>query len=238
MAATTLLTALVAALVCGVLGTATPRVVRRLPEPTTAPHPDDPPRPSWEQVADARHLAPWCGVAAAAAAAALALRLGPGWPLWWVLPVVPVGVTLAVVDARTRLLPRVLVLPATGVVLLVAVLEWLVAGHGRLVAVVVALALVARGVFWLLWRVAPAGLGFGDVRLALLLGLPLARLGPRELLLGLWLGFAAVGVVGVARAVAARRRGVLRSHLPLGPGLLAGALVGALVGGLLGGGAW
>ncbi|MCL8024237.1 prepilin peptidase [Nocardioides bruguierae] len=233
MDAAPLITALVAALVVGVLGACAPAVVRRLPAPAGEPHPDDPPRPSWDELASGRWLALGCGLAAAAAAALLTLALGAGWWLAWLLPVVPVAAWLAVIDARTRLLPRVLVLPATAVVLVVALLEWLVAGHGRTVLVAVLLALAARSVFWVLWRVNASGLGFGDVRLALLLGLPLARLGPGELVLGLWLGFLLVGAAGLGRVVARRDRSLLRSHVPLGPGLIVGALLGALLGGAL-----
>lgn len=74
----------------------------------------------------------------------------------------------------------------------------------------------------------PAGLGFGDVRLAGLLGAALGWLSLGRVLLGLFLGFLAAAVVGVALMAAGRRTG--KDSLPFGPFLVTGALVAIVAG--------
>ena len=57
--------ALLAGVLCAALAALTPRVVAALPESTTAPHPDDPPRPAFGTVAARPGLAPGAALAAA-----------------------------------------------------------------------------------------------------------------------------------------------------------------------------
>jgi leader peptidase (prepilin peptidase)/N-methyltransferase len=71
-------------------------------------------------------------------------------------------------------------------------------------------------------------MGFGDVKLAFVLGLYLGWLGAGEAVLGFVLGFvygAAVGVVLLATGARGRK-----DHVPFGPFLAAGALTAILVG--------
>ncbi|HMA46261.1 MAG TPA: prepilin peptidase, partial [Frankiaceae bacterium] len=71
------------------------------------------------------------------------------------------------------------------------------------------------------------GMGYGDVKLAGLLGLTLGWLGWGAVLLGLVAG---VGCGGLAAlGVLALRRAQRRTRIPYGPFLLAGALAGALL---------
>jgi leader peptidase (prepilin peptidase) / N-methyltransferase len=91
-----------------------------------------------------------------------------------------------------------------------------------------AVRMVAGGAaMWLFYRVLHAvhstGLGYGDVRLAGLLGGCLAWLGWGQLAVGTFMGFLAGGLGGVVVLLA--RRGGWKSHLPYGPYLLAGAWV-------------
>jgi leader peptidase (prepilin peptidase)/N-methyltransferase len=74
-------------------------------------------------------------------------------------------------------------------------------------------------------------MGFGDVKLAGILGLYLGWLGWAELVTGGFLGFLFGGVVG-GGLVLVRRAG-RKSMLPFGPFMLAGALVAILWGGAL-----
>ncbi len=90
--------------------------------------------------------------------------------------------------------------------------------------------LVARGLFWVLWWVHSAGLGFGDVRLAGLLGLALGHLGWAELVVGIYAGFVLLAVPGLVLALVRRDRALLRTAYPFGPFLAAGALVGVVAG--------
>jgi leader peptidase (prepilin peptidase)/N-methyltransferase len=74
-------------------------------------------------------------------------------------------------------------------------------------------------------------MGFGDVKLAGVLGLFLGWLGWGEVISGGFLGFLFGGVVGVGLIMA--RRAGRKSQIPFGPFMLAGALVAILAGGAL-----
>lgn len=211
-----------------------PRLIRSVPEPPAPPQTDDPPKEPYAAIAARPGLA---GRSAAVGAIAGALV---GWGLGWVgelallLPLVPLGVALSVIDWRTRLLPTRMVIPATMLALAVAGLLAL----GRhdatdLVRALVGLVL-ARIAFWLLWFLRSAGMGFGDVRLSALLGFVLAFLGWWPWVVGLYAAFLLFGVPGLVLAVARRDPSILKSAHPFGPFLFAGALVGAVWGGPLG----
>jgi len=88
----------------------------------------------------------------------------------------------------------------------------------------------ARAVFWALWFIRQAGMGFGDVRLSALLGFVLAYLGWAEYAVGLYSGFLVFGLPGLALAVVKRDRRLLKKAYPFGPFMLLGALLGILVG--------
>jgi leader peptidase (prepilin peptidase)/N-methyltransferase len=90
----------------------------------------------------------------------------------------------------------------------------------------------AAGAFaalYAIWFVAPRAMGFGDVRLAFLLGLFLGWLGAFHVLLGIFLGFLYGAVIGIV-SMAAGKRG-RKDPIPFGPFLAAGALTVVLVGG-------
>jgi leader peptidase (prepilin peptidase)/N-methyltransferase len=169
-------------------------------------------------------------LASGAAGALVGLALGWRWQLLPLLVLVPVGVALAVVDWRTRLLPTRVVAPTYVVVGGLAALAGALAGDAHdLVRALWGLVL-ARGLFWLLWLVYPRGMGFGDVRLAGVLGLALGLLGWGQLVLGVYAGFVLGGVGGL---LLARARVVQRRAYPFGPFMLLGALVGVLGGPVL-----
>ncbi len=71
-------------------------------------------------------------------------------------------------------------------------------------------------------------MGFGDVKLAGVLGLHLGWLGWGQLALGAFLAFFLGGVVGLA--LIATGRATRKSAIPFGPFMLVGALVAVLVG--------
>jgi len=226
--------AAVAALLCALGGLLVPLLVARLPEPAPDPaHADEGPKETYAAIAALPRLRTGVVLAAGVAGGLVGLATGWTWDLLLLLPLVPVGVALAVVDWRTRLLPSRVVLPATGVALLLVGVLWLLERDtDALVRALVGL-VVARSFFWLLWRIRSSGMGFGDVRLAALLGLALAHLGWAELVVGLYAGFLVFAVPGLVLAVLRRDREVLRTAYPFGPFLLIGALVGVVTGPLL-----
>jgi leader peptidase (prepilin peptidase)/N-methyltransferase len=139
-----------------------------------------------------------------------------------------VGVTLAVIDVDCHRLPDRLTLPSyvAGIVLLGAA-SLARDDLGALVRALIAMAAVFV-VFFALALVSPRSLGFGDVKLAGVLGLFVGWLGWGELLFGLVCGFC-VGAV-VALALLAGRRVGWRSDVAFGPSLLAGGLVAVIAG--------
>ncbi len=81
---------------------------------------------------------------------------------------------------------------------------------------------------WLIYALSKGGMGDGDVRLAPLLGMYLGWLNPGIVLPGLFFGFVAGAVVGVAM-MAVDRAG-RRTAVPFGPFLALGTVVAIFVG--------
>ena len=77
----------------------------------------------------------------------------------------------------------------------------------------------------------PAGMGFGDVKLAGVLGLFVGWLGWGEWAVALFLGFLLGAVFGIA--LMAVRRGGRKTAVPFGPFMLLGTLIAVLWGGRL-----
>jgi leader peptidase (prepilin peptidase)/N-methyltransferase len=156
--------------------------------------------------------------------------VGWSWALLHLLPLVPVGTTLALVDLRTRLLPNRIVRPAlAGVVLLGSLAAVLAGDLAAAERAFVAMALVFA-VFFALWWVYPPGLGYGDVRLSAVLGFALGWLGWGPVLVGLYAAFLGFAVPGLVIAVLRRSRGLLARAYPFGPFLLSGAVLGVVAG--------
>jgi leader peptidase (prepilin peptidase)/N-methyltransferase len=153
-----------------------------------------------------------------------------GWEwafLLWV-PFVPLYVALAVVDWRTRLLPTYLIRPAYVALVVLILVGAAVTGDPQALLRAALGWLVAGGLYALLWFIYPRGLGFGDVRLAGVLGLALGWLGWGELLVGVYAGFLLGGVIG---GLLSLLKVVERKGFPFGPFMLLGAVVGLLWGG-------
>jgi len=89
-------------------------------------------------------------------------------------------------------------------------------------------ALIALVAMWLIYMISKGGMGDGDVRLAPLLGLYLGWLNPGIVLPGLFFGFVAGAVVGVAM-MAVNQAG-RRTAVPFGPFLALGTIVAIFVG--------
>jgi leader peptidase (prepilin peptidase) / N-methyltransferase len=158
----------------------------------------------------------------------LALRYHDSWALPAFLAVAAGLVALSVIDLEHFLLPNRIVYPlalATLALLTLAALgdgAWDALGRAVLGGVA---GMVTLGVLHL---ASPRSMGFGDVKLAFVLGLALGWLGWGELVLGLFCGFLAGALVGLA-LIGLRRRG-RKDHLPFGPFLAFGTLVALLWG--------
>lgn len=142
---------------------------------------------------------------------------------WVALPFLWLVVALtaiAVVDLRIWLIPYWMpwVGAAVGLVLIAAVSVGI--GEPGAIGVAVVGAVVTFGLFFVLFLVAPGKLGFGDVRLALLLGLFLAWLHPVLPVYGLLFG----ALLGLLMGIGALMTGG-ESRFPFGPGLALGAML-------------
>lgn len=155
--------------------------------------------------------------------AVVTLCLGFAWELPAFLLLTGVGILLAIVDLRHRLLPNRVLLPAfAGAALLLAAAA---AAEGHWPALLRAGlgAVILFAVFLVLALIAPGGLGMGDVKLAALLGLYLGWLGWPAVALGAAAGF--VVQAAVALVLLGTRRIGLRGELPFGPAMILGALL-------------
>ena len=177
------------------------------------------------------------GTGAIAASAVLALGimvvrfgLSPALPAYSYLAVV--GAVLAVTDARQRRLPDRLTLPSYPVALaLLGLAALLLPGGGRpFLGALLGLG-IALGLFLLQAVIYPDGLGWGDVKLAGILGLYLGWLGLPALVAGLFLGYLLAGAAGLALIAAGRAS--RKTQLPFGPFLLAGTLATIALSGLV-----
>ena len=145
----------------------------------------------------------------------------------------PLGVALGLVDAHTHLLPTRLIWPGLGAAVVLAGVAALLEQEPESLLRGALAGGASFLVFHALWWIRPDGMGYGDVRLAALVGFALGYLGWAAVLVGVYGAFVAFSAVAVARALRRRDRTALREPLPFGPFLLAGALMGVAVGGYL-----
>ncbi|MGH8940643.1 MAG: prepilin peptidase [Actinomycetes bacterium] len=174
---------------------------------------------------------PLVELATAAVFVVLTLRIGlePELPAFLYLGAI--GVALWLIDLDVKRLPNVIVLPSYGVALVLLGVAALVDDRfDDLLRAGLGMAALF-GFYFMLAFLHPAGMGFGDVKLAGVLGLYLGWLGWAEVVTGGFLGFLFGGVVGGGLMMA--RRAGRKSQIPFGPFMLAGALVAILAGGAL-----
>jgi leader peptidase (prepilin peptidase) / N-methyltransferase len=168
---------------------------------------------------------PWWSTAliAGGASAVLAAALGTHPDLVLFVALAVLGTGLAAIDIACHRLPTIVVLPAIavgGVSLLV--LAALTGDWGTFVRALLGAAALGL-VFELLYLVSGGNLGYGDVRLAVLLGLFLGWLGWPEVIWGALLPWLVNGPVALTLLL--RGRVGRKSRLPFGPAMLAGALL-------------
>ena len=160
--------------------------------------------------------------------AVMALRFGLDPVLPAYLYLAAVGLALALIDLDCKRLPDALTLPSYPVAaLLLGIAALAGSDSGELVRALLGGAAMYALYFGLCFAY-PAGMGFGDVKLAGVLGMYTAWLGWGAWTVGLFLGFFLGGVFGVAVIVA--RKGGRKTAVPFGPFMLLGVLLAVLVG--------
>ena len=234
-------TAVACALYGLLMGQLVPTLIARVPEPedpdeevleADAPESggaavEEEPKELYVDIARRRGLRWKAAVATAVVAGLMGAAVGWTPALSFLLYLAPVGVALAVIDWRTRLLPTKVIAPSYLVVAALAALAaWSESDLDALITAGLGW-LVAGGTFFLLWFIYPRGMGYGDVRLSGVLGIALGYLGWSELLVGVYAGFILGGVGG---ALLSLLRLVDRKAYPFGPFMLVGAVVGVLFG--------
>ncbi|WP_396599820.1 prepilin peptidase [Frigoribacterium sp. R86507] len=140
-----------------------------------------------------------------------------------------VSVALAVIDLEHHRLPNAIVLPSYAVGgALLAASSILVGDWSALVRAAIGLASLFA--FYLIAALSyPGGMGFGDVKLAGVLGLYLAWLGWGEFAVGAFAAFLLGGLFAIVLLVT--RRVHRTGGIPFGPWMLAGTWVGVFAGG-------
>jgi len=167
-------------------------------------------------------------IVAAVACGLIAATVGPVPVLPMFVAVGLLGVLLGAVDLDCKRLPHALVVPAIRVSgALFAVVSALTGEWGALLRAALG-AVILGAAFLLLYLLPGRGLGYGDVKLAVLLGLFLGWLGWREVLLGGLLPWLVNAPIVIALLLSARVS--RKTSLPFGPAMLVGALLAVLVG--------
>ncbi len=139
-----------------------------------------------------------------------------------------VGIALTLIDLDHHRLPNVIVLPSyivTAALLLLA--SVLTGDYGRLISAAIG-CVALFGFYWLLATAYRGGMGFGDVKLAGVLGMLLGWVGWPALIVGAFAAFLLGGVVGGILMIG--HRATRKSRIPFGPFMIAGAWVGIIAG--------
>lgn len=157
-----------------------------------------------------------------------AVRLGPDWALPAFLVVVAGLIAISAVDLERFIVPNRILYPtlfiAAPLLLLAGALEddW---SSVRTAAIGGAL---AWGLLLVIHLISPRGMGFGDVRLAGLIGMTTGWLSVGHVLVALFLGFLTASVVGVS-LIFLKLKG-RKDKVPFGPFLALGAYLAILFG--------
>jgi leader peptidase (prepilin peptidase) / N-methyltransferase len=159
---------------------------------------------------------------------ALAARVHPGLVLgaacWLALCSVP----LAFIDVAVRRLPDVLTGSAFAGTTLLLLAAAAAGGHWHVLAQSALGGAALAGFYLVLALVSPSGMGMGDVKAAVGLGVMLAWRGWTALIVGGFAGFLFAAVYGIALLVSGRA--TRKQQIPFGPFMIAGAFLVIIVG--------
>ena len=169
---------------------------------------------------------PWVELASPMLFLLAVWSIGLEWQLLPVLWLIPVGLAVAVIDLRTLIVPTRIIWPAFFVTVALTILAAAVQGEWNLLlSALIGLAVLA-GPLFVIWFLLPSSMGFGDVRLTVLLGWTVGFYAGTDLLapvflciicltlaslLGLLLGVVALGLRG------------RKAKIPFGPALVLAA---------------
>ncbi|MFI6690576.1 prepilin peptidase [Streptomyces sp. NPDC050433] len=169
-------------------------------------------------------------VITALACAALAAATGPRPELAVWLLLAPFAVLLALIDRNVHRLPDQLTLPLALAAAALLGIAALLPHDGGSWSTALLGGLVLGACYFVLFLINPNGMGFGDVKLALSLGVVLGWYGWLVLFVGAFAGFLLGSLYGLGLMIL--RRANRKSAIPFGPFMIAGALLGVLLGAL------
>ncbi|MGH9263221.1 MAG: prepilin peptidase [Acidimicrobiales bacterium] len=157
-----------------------------------------------------------------------AVRFDGGWVVPAYLGFFLCLVSVTVIDFQRQIIPNYIVYPTIFVSVPLLAFAALVGddwnGFGR--------AMMGGTLAWLallvIHLISPAGMGFGDVRLAFVLGMFLGWIDLGHVLTGLFLGVLLISALGLI--LAALRLRSLQEHIAFGPFLAAGSILAVFAG--------
>ncbi|HUD69344.1 MAG TPA: prepilin peptidase [Acidimicrobiales bacterium] len=158
----------------------------------------------------------------------VAIRFGAHAALPAYLVMVAGLLALACIDVETRLLPKRVVYLVFGLLVALLFVATIATGHWRSLALAATFSAAWYVLFFAINRIDGRLLGFGDVRLALVLGFGLGWLGVPAVLIG----FFGANLIGAAFGIALllAKRSNRSTPLPFGAFLALGAVVAIFVG--------
>jgi leader peptidase (prepilin peptidase)/N-methyltransferase len=152
--------------------------------------------------------------------AGVAAWVGFSWLLPALLYLAAISVALTMIDLELKRLPNAIVLPAYPVAAVLLVLASLALGEpGRLLGAAIGGAAL-YAFYFALMAVYPSGMGFGDVKLAGVLGLYLGWFGWQYTIVGAFFGFLVGGCVGLI--LMSLGRAGRKTAIPFGPYMIVG----------------
>jgi leader peptidase (prepilin peptidase)/N-methyltransferase len=140
-------------------------------------------------------------------------------PFLWLVPVLVVA---SMVDIRLLLIPRRVAWVGFGVGLVLIFATALALGKPETIVRALIGFAVYFGLLYVVWLIVPRGMGFGDVRLAAVLGLYLGWVDVLLPMIGLFIACLVGIVLGVGYRLAVRDGS---KFFPFGPGLALGGMV-------------
>ena len=138
------------------------------------------------------------------------------------------GVWVSVIDIRERILPKRILWPTGGVVLMLYVAAAIVEGEPMRILQAVLAGGSCGAIFAIIYYIYPEGMGFGDVRLVTVNGLAVGWFGISAAWVGIAAGFLLAFPLSVWFLLRYGVRKGLATQSPFGPFLVAGSGLVAL----------
>jgi leader peptidase (prepilin peptidase) / N-methyltransferase len=157
------------------------------------------------------------------------LAMDMPWALAAYLYLAAAGVALAMIDVDVKRLPDTIVLPSYAVVAVLLTIAAIGADDSWALARAAMGAAAMFAFYFAIVFACPAGMGFGDVKLAGVLGALMGYLSWSAVVVATFGAFLLGAIVGVALIVTSR--GGRRTAIPFGPFMIAAALIPVLGGG-------